>query len=766
MATIQDYLNLIKTAIYGKDVRQAIHDGIQQCYYDGRAGATDLSARQRLDTAEPKITSLESRMSTAEDDIDVLDARVDQIVAPTGEAPSAAEVADARIGADGKTYTSLGEANRTQFSEISESTKNLFNFDDTDADFSVYKQYGTTGVELLPAGTYTFSAEITSDNSKCAVIAYTSSQSLGGDIPCNTGGRTLKTFTASSPIERIYLYAGTNLSDAAGHTALFKDIQIEVGDTATSFVEPRSAFDSVARANLLKIGNNLDNVMLMKADEIALEKLSAFVGKSEIEDYVENNVFVNGYLNTENPPSVIASSSQLTSMPFYIGKDRTLKIKVGAGYRAYINYYDDNFKKQSGQGYYTSDTVITTLQNYMSVSITKNPYSSGDNISVSEKSNIKICIDVTVDEDNLLKKIEDLSKFKTRNLWEKGDVSATGYVIYGTVGVELLPKGKYTVSGIFDSEDPYITFTVYGENSTLFTKQITPSANKQCFQIDTGDEYINRFFFLTSSGSSSTKTFSVDELQVESRIWNDYQHSDSSDFSAMPYITDYVEPYIGIEEKVEENHSKWEGKKIVYNGDSITQGIYTADGGARTGYVKVVNKLLKFGAVDNFAIGGTRLAHIEDEADCLVDRIEDMSTDGDIVFIMANTNDYASQVPLGSADSTDISTYNGALNTIFTWLKNNYKQQPIIVSTMLTRKINYDPVTHNPLPIPIEDYAQAVRDRVADYHFILYDAYNWSGLDLRNSATDNTGVTNDNLHPNMFGAQLLGQKIASFIEMQ
>lgn len=118
MSTIQDYLSQIKNAIYGKDVRQAIHDGIQQCYYDGKAGATDLSARQRLDTAEPKITSLESRMSTAESDIDVLDARVDQIVAPSGEAPSAAEVSDARIGADGTTYTSLGGAIRGQVTDL------------------------------------------------------------------------------------------------------------------------------------------------------------------------------------------------------------------------------------------------------------------------------------------------------------------------------------------------------------------------------------------------------------------------------------------------------------------------------------------------------------------------------------------------------------------------------------------------------------------------------------------------------------------------
>lgn len=118
MAGIQEYLNKIKTAVYGREVRQAIHDGIQQCYYDGKAGSTDLEARQRLDSVAGSLSSLGSRMSTAETDIDVLDARVDEIVAPSGQAPSAAEVTDARVGADGTTYTSLGDAVRGQVTNL------------------------------------------------------------------------------------------------------------------------------------------------------------------------------------------------------------------------------------------------------------------------------------------------------------------------------------------------------------------------------------------------------------------------------------------------------------------------------------------------------------------------------------------------------------------------------------------------------------------------------------------------------------------------
>ena len=47
-----------------------------------------------------------------------LGARIDNIIAPSGEAPSAAEVTDARVGWNGKTYTSLGGATRAQSEDV------------------------------------------------------------------------------------------------------------------------------------------------------------------------------------------------------------------------------------------------------------------------------------------------------------------------------------------------------------------------------------------------------------------------------------------------------------------------------------------------------------------------------------------------------------------------------------------------------------------------------------------------------------------------
>lgn len=48
MSDIENNLEQILKATYGKDVRQSIHDAIHDCYEDGKAGSTDLVARERI----------------------------------------------------------------------------------------------------------------------------------------------------------------------------------------------------------------------------------------------------------------------------------------------------------------------------------------------------------------------------------------------------------------------------------------------------------------------------------------------------------------------------------------------------------------------------------------------------------------------------------------------------------------------------------------------------------------------------------------------
>lgn len=97
MADITELLRNIKTKIYGKDVRQAIHDAIQQCYLDGKVGAIDMVARNQISN----------------------------LVAENNNTSGNSELTDIRVGADGTKYPSAGEAVRTQIKNISSSQKEI-----------------------------------------------------------------------------------------------------------------------------------------------------------------------------------------------------------------------------------------------------------------------------------------------------------------------------------------------------------------------------------------------------------------------------------------------------------------------------------------------------------------------------------------------------------------------------------------------------------------------------------------------------------------
>lgn len=81
-------------------------------------GAVTPVKLDRVYATSTDLSSVSTRVSQNSSDIDSLDTQFQQFIAPTGEAPNPAEITNARVGADGVTYTTLGDAIRTQVTDL------------------------------------------------------------------------------------------------------------------------------------------------------------------------------------------------------------------------------------------------------------------------------------------------------------------------------------------------------------------------------------------------------------------------------------------------------------------------------------------------------------------------------------------------------------------------------------------------------------------------------------------------------------------------
>lgn len=190
----------------------------------------------------------------------VLEARIDNLATlEKGSTTGDAELIDARVGADGTTFPNVGGAIRGQvenLAQIREETKNLWNAGDR-----TFTK--TTEIPVnIPAGSYTFSAVITSsdtDDAKSAIIFYGSTNNILFSYTLLRDERKSFTFTVTGDIKKVMFYAATTVNKSTGDTATFKDIQIETGSVATDYEKPYTAIDYVARKNINSVNEKINN---------------------------------------------------------------------------------------------------------------------------------------------------------------------------------------------------------------------------------------------------------------------------------------------------------------------------------------------------------------------------------------------------------------------------------------------------------------------------------------------------------------------------
>ena len=220
------------------------------------------------------------------------------------------------------------------------------------------------------------------------------------------------------------------------------------------------------------------------------------------------------------------------------------------------------------------------------------------------------------------------------------------------------------------------------------------------------------------------------------------------------------------------------GKKIVFLGDSITEGCGTS--GRDKCFVTLVGERGGFRESKNYGIGATRIARQSaasadknwDNDFCA--RVEELDGDADIVGVFGGTNDYYWSD--GGIEGNDPSCFRFAAEQLCGGLRDRYPGKRIVLLTPYKQRGHgnvagahdfRDADDHcsdarNFSGHTLGDYARVLREVCAARDIPVLDLYGASGVDVAHSDEDFRRYTLDGCHPNEAGHALLAEALRDF----
>lgn len=211
-------------------------------------------------------------------------------------------------------------------------------------------------------------------------------------------------------------------------------------------------------------------------------------------------------------------------------------------------------------------------------------------------------------------------------------------------------------------------------------------------------------------------------------------------------------------------------KKIVFLGDSITEGVGTSGPEAR--FSALIEKATGATCI-NYGIGGTRISKQRKPSENprwdkdFISRVDEMDLDADIIIVFGGTNDWGhGDASFGCMGDRDPYTFYGALHTLYTMLIERYSRSQIVILTPLHRRKENDPAADGTRPNRfglLKDYVEAIREVAEYYSLPVLDLYRVSGIQPEIPIIKETYMP-DALHPNDEGHKLLAKKIISFLQ--
>jgi lysophospholipase L1-like esterase len=219
------------------------------------------------------------------------------------------------------------------------------------------------------------------------------------------------------------------------------------------------------------------------------------------------------------------------------------------------------------------------------------------------------------------------------------------------------------------------------------------------------------------------------------------------------------------------------GYNVNFLGDSITEGVGVTDI-KNCRYDNLLAKMLEFSKINNYSISGSRLAHQIHPSEkprydlCFCGRAYDMDETADMVIVYGGVNDYIhGDAPFGEIGDTIPTTYCGGVYFLMNYLRETYKDKPIIFMTPARCLLRHEvddliPSVHHAKRIegkPLINYVEIILETAKQFDINVLNLYTDLGIDPH-IPEQFEKYTMDGLHFNDEGHRIIAQKLKELIE--
>lgn len=691
--------------------------------YDGNdvpEGYEEVETPEIFSEIEENWNALTEQVAENMQDIATQTARIDNIVAlPEGSTQGDAELMDIRVGANGKTYSSAGNAVRDQITTI---VKSLYGNALVPTD-TIDNKYINTSLNIDSISTYCIKYFSFSEDTYLAIS--------GGTI--GIGVQTISIWDANKEVcvnkirevtqndeieyfcDIIHLKSGFILGISQR-----KDIDITVSIANKSII-PSTELNNIKdyRGKLLQ-PNNIENgyyyidwdISLQYDDVIQDWQTFNFTANEDswylVDGYASGNVLFaslwdNGVMYDAVDNVNLSSNYAYKCFSIFVKNGHTLKIvlrrtakvNVFKAEKSILKDIENNIRNNSNISVGDILTQNSTIEGYINT--------SGNIVTNETGNNTRLRIDTYNITNDALLIVKGISSGTMAfiSIWDDND---NLYKIVKSVDLDS------------ETQNEIIDVLVPANYKLRISRRIVykPSV------------------FISNNNSLAAL---IDNKQ------NNIEHEVLQPSFIIPNGS------ASAETQTTPNFNTLQGKTWNAVGDSLTDmDLYESDVATRLG-ITVINCGLSSSTI---AINNTYLQNSS-----IVERVCGLNgntpyNDVDIWTIMGGLNDKLYNSPLGTIESTDLSTVYGALKKICEYIRSRANNPKLILFT--PTQSNRDGEYMQNVTIAIKRVAQL-------YSCPVIDLYNESGICHTNIAN----VLQDGVHPNSIGKSMLVSTISSGI---